>query len=235
MVIVLLPNGGCNFRGIGLLDPCWKVVEKIMVCCMGAIEFHPCLHGGLPKQGTGMVTIEANMAQHLAWVEQGPLFQVFDDLCKAYNHLTQAKCLEIMTGYGVGPKLLCLQAKFWDQVQMVCCAKGSFEKLFAAFWGVTQGEPASSLMFNVCVDAVISEWLCRTINEEATGRVFSEACREIIASFVDNGLVGLRDHVWLQSAMDVLVALFEGIGLRTNPDKTKVMTCVPENIQVLCP
>ncbi len=49
MVIVLLPKGGGNFWGIGLLNPCWKVVEKIMVCRMGAIDFRPCLHGGMPK------------------------------------------------------------------------------------------------------------------------------------------------------------------------------------------
>ncbi len=30
-IIVLLPKGGGNYRGIGLLDPFWKVVEKIMV------------------------------------------------------------------------------------------------------------------------------------------------------------------------------------------------------------
>jgi hypothetical protein len=69
----------------------------------------------------------------------------------------------------------------------------------------------------------VASW---TINKEAAGGVFSEAYREIIAFFVDNGLVRSRDHVWLQSAMDILVILFEGIGLRTNPDKTKVMTCV---------
>ncbi len=135
---------------------------------------------------------------------------------------------------GVGPKLLPLQEKFWDEAQMVCRARGSFGKLFAAFRGITQSGLLSSLMFNVCVDAVIRirEWLCRTINKEAAGGVFSETCREIIAFFVDNGLVGLMDHVWLQSTMDVLVTLFEGIGLRTNPDKTKVMMCVPGNIQV---
>jgi hypothetical protein len=32
--------------------------------------------------------------------------------------------------------------------------------------------------------------------------------------------------------MDILITLFEGISLRTNPDKTKVMMCVPGNIQV---
>jgi hypothetical protein len=137
-----------------------------------------------------------------------------------------------MTGYGVGPKLLSLQMQFWTQAEMVCHAGDSFGKPFAAFRGVTQGGPLSSIMFNVCVDAVIREWLCRMINEDAASGVFSEACREIVAFFVDNGLVGSRDAIWLQSAMEVLVTLFEGIGLWTNHNTTKVMTCVPGNIQV---
>ncbi len=172
------------------------------------------------------------MAQQLAWVEQEPLYQIFIDLRKAYNHLNQEKCLEIMTGYGVGPKLLRLQTQFWTQAEMICRAGGSFGKPFAAFWGITQGGPLSSIMFNVCVDAMIREWLRRTINEDAASRVFSEACREIVAFFVDDELVGSRDPIWLQSTMEVLVTLFEDIGLRMNHDKTKVMTCVLGNIQV---
>ena len=58
--------------------------------------------------------------------------------------------------------------------------------------------------------------------EAAQGR-FEEASREIVAFFVDEGLVGSRDPVWLQSALQVLVILFENIGLRKNSDNTKVM------------
>jgi hypothetical protein len=231
MVVVLLPKGGGNFRGIGLLNPFWKVVKKIMVCRLGSIEFHPCLHGGLPKRGTGTATIEAKLAQQLAWMEQEPLYQVFVDLRKAYDHLDQERCLAIMTGYGVGPKLLRLQTKFWNQAQMVCQAGGSFGKLFSTFRGITQGGPLSSLMFNVCVDAVIREWLWRMMDKEAAHGRFVEASRKIVAFFVDNGLVGSRDPIWLQSALDIFVILFESICLRTNPDKTKVMTCVPGNIR----
>jgi hypothetical protein len=137
-----------------------------------------------------------------------------------------------MTGYGVGPKLLCLQTKFWNQAQMVCRAGGSFGKPFEAFRGVTQGGPLSSLMFNLCVDAVIREWLCQTLGKEAAQGRFEEASREIVACFVDDGLVGTRNPVWLQSALQVLVILFESIGLRTNPDKTKVMMCIPGKIRV---
>ena len=42
-------KGWRRLRGIGLLDLYWKVVEKIMVHRMGTIDFHPCLHGGMPK------------------------------------------------------------------------------------------------------------------------------------------------------------------------------------------
>jgi hypothetical protein len=72
---------------------------------------------------------------------------------------------------------------------MVCQAGGSFGKPFWASWGVTQGGPLSSLMFNVCVDAVIREWLWRMIDKEAAHGRFAGASREIVTFFVDNRLV----------------------------------------------
>jgi hypothetical protein len=45
-------------------------------------------------------------------------------------------------------------------------------------------------------------------------------------------LVGSRDPVWLQRTLDILVTLIESIGLRTNSDKTKVMTCIAGKIWV---
>jgi hypothetical protein len=53
MVIILLPKGGGVYCGIGLLDPMWKGMEKIMVAQFSVIELHDCLHGGLPCRGTG--------------------------------------------------------------------------------------------------------------------------------------------------------------------------------------
>ena len=41
----------------------------------------------------------------------------------------------------------------------------------------------------------------------------------------------MRDPVKLQQAMDVLIALFERVGLRTNTTKTKAMVCVPGRIR----
>ncbi len=52
-----------------------------------------------------------------------------------------------------------------------------------------------------------------------------------MAFYIDNCLVASRDLVWLQSSFDVLVGLFEHIGLFTNASKTKVMTFIPGRIR----
>jgi hypothetical protein len=66
MIIVLLPKGGGNYCGIGLLDPIWKVVEKVMVAQLSVIKLHDCLHGGLPRRGTGTAIMEVKLQQQLA-------------------------------------------------------------------------------------------------------------------------------------------------------------------------
>jgi hypothetical protein len=55
---------------------------------------------------------------------------------------------------------------------------------------------------------------------------------QYITFFVDNGLVAARCPEWLQSSFDILINLFEWIGLWTNAKKTKVMTCLPGKIRV---
>jgi hypothetical protein len=49
-------------------------------------------------------------------------------------------------------------------------------------------------MFNVCVDAVIREWLWRTIEEEAAHRRFAGASREIVAFFAQEGILLEGEH-----------------------------------------
>ena len=104
---------------------------------------------------------------------------------------------------------------------------------FSAERGVTQGGPLSSLMFNVCVDAVVREWLHqRMLGEEATHDGLGERIVKILVAFyVDDGLIASCDPVWLQESFDILIELFERIGLFTNAAKMKAMVCIPGQIQ----
>jgi hypothetical protein len=233
MVIVLLPKVGGDYCGIGLLEPMWKVVEKLMVAQMSCLKLHDCLHGRLPHQGTGTAIMEVKLNQQLAWVDQAPLYQIYLDLKKAYDALDRTRCLEILAGYGVGPNLLHLQKHFWDGARMVCRAEGSYGEPFSAGRGVTQGGPLSSLMFNVCVDAVVREWLRQCLGDDTAWMGIGEAVRDhVVAFIVDDGLVTARCPEWLQSSFTILIHLFERIGLKTNAAKTKVMMCLPGKIRV---
>jgi hypothetical protein len=224
VVIVLLPKGGGDYPGIGLLDPMWKVVEKIMVARMSCLKLHDCLHGGLPRQGTGMAIMEVKLHQQLAWVDQAPLYQIYLDLKKAYDTLDWTRCLEILAGYGVGPNFLRLQKQFWDDAKMVCHAGGNFGEPFGAGQGVMQEGALSSLMFNVCVDAVVKEWLRQCLGEDAALLGIGEALRDhVVMFFVNNGLVMARCPEWLQSYFTIF---------KTNVAKMKVMTCLPGKIRV---
>jgi len=166
-------------------------------------------------------------------VDQEPLYQIYLDLRKAYDALDRGRCLEILAGYGFGPNLIRLQKKFWDDAKMVCRAGGNYGLPFEAHHGVTQGGPLSSLMFNVCVDCVVRECLRQILGEDVAqdgvGYLVRDQC---IKFFVDDGLVAARCPEWLQSSFDILINLFERIGLRTNAEKTKVMTCLPGKIRV---
>ncbi len=66
VMVVLIPKGGGDYRGIGPLEPLWKVMEILMDRRLDSIEFHDCLRGFLANRGTGTATTEAKLAQQLA-------------------------------------------------------------------------------------------------------------------------------------------------------------------------
>jgi hypothetical protein len=72
VVTGLIPKGGGEYRGIGLLEPIWKVLERVMDIRLEKIILHDSLHGCLAGRGTGTGIIEAKLAQQLAHLEQTP-------------------------------------------------------------------------------------------------------------------------------------------------------------------
>ena len=63
VVTVLIPKGGGDYLGIGLLEPIWKVIERVMDKRLEAIALHDSLHGCRNGRGTGTVVIEAKLSQ----------------------------------------------------------------------------------------------------------------------------------------------------------------------------
>jgi hypothetical protein len=80
VIVVLLPKGSRDYCGIGLLEPLWKVVERIMDWQLNALPLHEALHGCRNGRNTGTAILEAKLAQQLAHLKQEPFYGVFLDL-----------------------------------------------------------------------------------------------------------------------------------------------------------
>ncbi len=236
--VVLIPKGGGDYHGIGLLlEPIWKVLERIIDRRLDAIELHDCLHGCCANRGTGTTVIEAKLAQQLSHLELKPFYGVFLDLKKAFDSMDWDCCILILEGYRAGPWMIQLIWTYWRDAIMVCRASGNYGTPFKAGCGVTQGGPLSAKLFNILVDAVACKWL-RELREGGNYEVWEldDLMLTFFAIFyVDDAYLASRDAEFLQRVLDILVSLFERVELETNTSKTQTMIHTPGRIRAQLP
>ena len=126
VIIVLIPKGRGDYQEIWLLEPMWKVCERVMDLRLNAFDLHDSLHGCRNKRGTGTAGIEAKLAQQLAHLEQVPFYGVFLDLQKAFDAMDREQCILILEDYGVGPRMIRLIRNFWCNALLVCRASRNY-------------------------------------------------------------------------------------------------------------
>ena len=90
---------------------------------------------------------------------------IFLDLHKAYDALDRSRILEILEGYGVGPRARRLLKKYWEKSTMVARAGEYYGTGFNGARGVTQGYPLSPTIFNVVVEAVVCHWVTLAVED----------------------------------------------------------------------
>ena len=149
--------------------------------------------------------------------------------------MNRERCLLVLEGYGAGPNMWRLIPLFEDKAQMVCHALGNYGMPFKAGQGVTQDGPLSAKLFNILVDVIAWEWFV-WLQQEGAKNHDVEYLTELMWSFftifyVDGAHFASRNPVFLQTALDIVVELFECVGLETNCLKTQAMVCTPSRIQ----
>ncbi len=97
--MVLIPKGGRDYCGIGLLEPVWKCIELVIDHRLDTINLHDILHGCRHNRGTGTAIIKAKLAQQLSYLELRPFYSVFLDLRKAFDAMDREPCLMVLEEY----------------------------------------------------------------------------------------------------------------------------------------
>ena len=142
------------------MEVIWKVLAAILNRWLTAsITFQDFLHGFRAGCGTGTATLEANLLLQLSALMEEVLFVIFLDLQKAYDALDMSRCLEILEGYGVGPRDWRLLQMYWRRLKMIARAGEYYGTTFQGAHGETHGDPLSPIIFNVVVDTVEIHWL----------------------------------------------------------------------------
>ena len=214
--VVIIPKGKKEYRGIGLVEVTWKVVAEILHRRFTtAITYHDALHGFWAGRGTGTATLKSKLLQQIAAMREEVLYVIFLDLTKVYDALDRSRSLEILEGYGVGPRARRLLRAYWRKSTMVARAGGYFGTGFKGERGVTQGDPLSPTIFNVVVDAVVCHWVMLAVEEaEMRGDRGREGRHQAALFYADDGIVASVDPCWLQWDFTTLVGLFDRVGLQ---------------------
>ena len=227
--VVLTTMGKKNYWIIGLVEVMWKVVAAILNRRLtSSITFHDFFHGLRAGRGTGTSTLKSKMLLKFAALRDEVLCVIFLDLHKEYVALDRSRCLEILEGYGVGPRSQRLLQSYWRRLTIVARSGGYYWKDFKGGRGVTKGDPMSSTIFNVVVDAVVHHWVTGVVvDAKAQGGLGQEGRHQAALFYTDDGMVASSDPRWLQGAFNTLVGLFSRVVLRTNVRKTVGMVCHP--------
>ena len=119
MVVKIPKGGGTNFRGIGLVEVPRKAISGIInIWTLSSIQFYDALHVFCAGRGTRTSTLKENLIQQLIAMRETSLHYILLELRKAYHDLETDRFIDILAGYGVGPKRLRILRIYWVQIQM---------------------------------------------------------------------------------------------------------------------
>ena len=198
-VVVLIPKGKKDYRGIDIVEVTWKSVAAILNCRLTAsIIFHEFLQVFQTGCSIGNVTLKANLLQQLSALTEEVLYVTFLEPHKAYDALNSSRCHGILEGYNIGPQDCWLLQTYWRRMTMVARAGGYYGAVIKGACGVTQGDPLSPTILNVVVDPVARQWVMVMVEGmEEWGMHGKGGRHQNSFLYADDDMVALSDPRWL--------------------------------------
>ena len=134
-VLVMIPKGNTDTRGIGLLGVVWKVVEAVIdTRIKTGVQFDDVSHGFVAERGARNAIIELKLSHDLEIMDQYSLFLVLIDLRKDCDNLEFGRLLKKLEGYGEGPKQWGIDSMSHNYNQPEGKLRGGWPLLHSSMW-----------------------------------------------------------------------------------------------------
>ena len=111
------------------------------------------------------------------------IYNFFLDLQKAYENLYGERCLEILVGYGIGPRKERILRIYLEHLLMVAKTGRYYGTPLKGYWGIVQVDPLSPTIFNMELDVGIQNWVTLVSGEEAAPEGLGQAVQWLAALF----------------------------------------------------
>ena len=101
-----------------------------------SIALHGVLHGFRAGRGTSTASLEAKILQQSTTMREEVLYTIFLDLHKCCDAFDRYICLDILEGYGVGPRSFRIICAYRGILQMATHLGGYCREAFQGFRGL---------------------------------------------------------------------------------------------------
>ena len=117
---------------------------------------------------------------------------------------------------------------YWRFLIIVTKAGGYYGPPFRDYCGLIQGYPLSLTIFNAAVEAIIQHWLIVVASTEVGAKILGMPVQYLVAYFyTDDGLLVFTYPDRLKIFFDVLIELFNRVGLQKNVQTKVIMAYHP--------
>lgn len=215
-----------NYRGISLLDVTYKVLARIIRNRL--TPYHNNIVGeyqGGFKGGRSTIDqiFTLKMVQNQSYEQNLSLHIMFIDFMKAYDSIERRKLYEAMNKLSIPGKLIRLTRMTLTDTQNKVAAEGGISHSFRGRIGVRQGDPLSTVLFNIVLEAVIRD------SEIQTQGIIYQRKQQIIA-YADDVALMTRSKTELEKAFSKVEKAASLYGLKINEDKTKYLIMKQEAV-----
>jgi RNAse (barnase) inhibitor barstar len=210
-----------NYRGISLLNTCYKIVSNIILN-----RIKPYTREIIGEYQSGFMPGKSTVDQiHTIKqiVEKSHEFDIdvhllFVDFKQAYDSVNRYRLWKAMTQLGIPTKLVRLVKACVQKSKCKVKFNGELSEDFSVETGLRQGDALSPTLFNIALESVVREVL-----DDVTGLRIGEGHQITLAAYADDIIIIGETEEDLKWSAEKLISKGKEIGLQVNEEKTKYL------------